>query len=153
MVQAQCTVKRSEFKREQLPDDIGQYDDTLGKYINEYQAGAIDRQERGDMRRGEFRYFLPAMSGEDTGNPDSPEQDYQRAEALNRGEWCYVGIRASVRLSIPVGNGTSILQTISTPGLWGIESDSDQEYIDSVFKEECDTLVTMLQVLNVSVVD
>ena len=103
----------------------------LGEYSNTPKEHAIDRQERGDMGRNEFRYFNPAMSGEQTGNPESPEQDYQRMESLNAGQWCFIGIIAKAELRNPA---TSVTQVVRSGGLWGIESDSEKDYLASVEK-------------------
>ncbi len=125
-----------------IRDEHSDGSDTLGKYSNTPKEGAIDRQERGDMRRGEFQYFIPAMTAEETGNPNSPEQDYQRAEALNKGEWGYIGIRAEATIIV---NG--IIQKISSGGLWGIESDSDKDYFREVAEEQMSELADTLQAL------
>jgi len=101
----------------------------------------IDREERGDMLRGEYRYFV---AGEETRNPDSVEQDYQRMEGLSRGEWCYLGIYARVEVIV---NGT--VQTIRSPGLWGIESDSSSAYFDEVAQDELDTLKGILSEMGI----
>jgi len=154
------TVRRQDFKRVQVQDespnlsDLGQYADTPGE-------GAIDRQveayARGEqLERGEYRYFNPTLTGEQTGNPDSPREDYQRMEAYERGEWCVWGIRASVTVKIPIGGtsaGGHIRHVVESPGLWGIESDSDESCFDEVFGEESDTLARMLRELGVKVVD
>lgn len=109
----------------------------LGEYSNSATSpAAIDRQERGDCGR-EYRYFNPAMTGEETGNPDSPEQDYQRMESLNRGNWWYIGIIAKAKIQT---GRNSVIQTISSGGLWGIESDSDSAYLDQVRREELSSL-------------
>lgn len=110
-------------------------------YIGEYGRKpegpcAIDREERGDMERGEYRYFNPAMTGEETGNPDSPEQDYKRMEDYNRGEWCAMGVFATASVVL-TGN---VVQHVRSGGLWGIESDSDEGYFTDVAKEELETL-------------
>lgn len=106
----------------------------LGEYANEPGAEdrTIDREERGDMGRGEYRYFVAANSGEDTGNPESVEQDYQRMESLNRGAWSFVGIRAVAE----VVSGQGIIQRISSAGLWGIESDSDSDMLEQTADEQ-----------------
>lgn len=96
----------------------------LGEYSSHDADDAIDREERGDMNRGEYRYFIPA-------NPEYGEQDYDRMESLNRGEWCYLGIRAEAEVIV---NGT--VQRITSGGLWGIESDSDKEYFAEVATEQ-----------------
>ena len=103
----------------------------LGKYANQ-PAGpfTIDRQERGDMGRNEFRYFncgdnykgSPAKEME-----EYCEQDYKRAEAYNRGDWYMVGIWAEAHILIQVGKENhATCERIRSGGLWGIESDSDE---------------------------
>lgn len=42
-------------------------------------------------------------------------------------------------------------QTITSPGLWGIDGDSDDGYLDEVFADECDNLAALLQALGVAV--
>src|SRR5271157_2617685 len=59
----------------------------------------------------------------------------------------FVGVRASVEISIPHGR-CSIVQRITSPGLWGIEDDSGTEYLESVFNEEVEILKSMLEELN-----
>lgn len=105
----------------------------LGEYSN--QPGHADRTiERTPLAaRGGYRYFIAALSGEDTGNPESVKEDYARAEALNRGEWCYVGIIARAEYTLP---GSNIVQRLTSGGLWGVESDSGKEYIAEVEGEE-----------------
>jgi hypothetical protein len=84
------------------------------------------------LHDAENRYFNVAMSAEETGNPKSVEQDYQRAEAYNRGEWCMVGVWAEATVQL---TGDTI-QRIRSGGLWGIESDSGEEYFEEVAQEE-----------------
>ncbi len=67
------------------------------------------------------------------------------------GEFEFVGVRATVDLPVPYGKGF-IHQRITTPGCWGIESDSDDGHFAEVFQEECDTLTEILSELNVQVV-
>jgi len=112
---------------------LGKYSDTPGPY-------AIDREERGDMRRGEFRYWNPAMTAEETGNPDSVEQDYKRHEAYGDDLWQAMGIRACAE--VVAGDTT---QTICSAGLWGIESDSEPTYFTGVAEEQLEELYTILQ--------
>lgn len=107
----------------------------LGEYTN--QPGpddrTIDRQETGDMGRGEYRYFVAAMSGEDTGNPESVKQDYERMESHNRGEWQMIGMRAHARVQFtPQGPWNEI----TSGGLWGIESDSGDDYFREIGQEQ-----------------
>lgn len=95
------------------------------------------------MRRDEYRYFIAAMSGETTGNPDSVRQDYDRMESLNRGDWCYYGISAVAEVWNPKTHTT---QKIRSGGLWGIESDSGN-YLEEVEQEQLTELSTELSSL------
>jgi hypothetical protein len=107
-------------------------------HLGEYSSApgpddkTIDRQERGDMGTRELRYFVAAMSGADSGNPESVEQDYRRMEDYNRQGWCMIGIIAKAVVRMPSG----LTQTIRSGGLWGVESDSESSYLADVEKEE-----------------
>ena len=131
---------------EHIPDDNTDLSH-LGEYTNSpgYKNEAIDRKERGDMGKGEYRYFVPGMTGEETGNPDSPEQDYQRMENYNRGDWQMIGIRASAEIVVD-----GVCQTITSGGLWGIESDSGADYFSEVGRDELGQLRGLLAELGFS---
>lgn len=77
------------------------------------------------------------------------EQDRERLAAYSCGEWHMIGIRATAEVAIPTppGGRTVILQRTTSPGLWGIESDSDEGHYNETAEEECDTLKTMLLAL------
>ena len=88
---------------------------------------------------------------------DSPDTSYleqvgfeDRLAEYRQGRFDFVGVRAAVELPIPYGTD-HILVTIESPGLWGVESDSDEDYLESIFQEECDTLADMLAALGVVV--
>jgi hypothetical protein len=89
---------------------------------------------------------------------DCPDTSYleqegfeDRQEQYRQGAFEFVAIRAAVELPIPFG-ADRILVKIESPGLWGIESDSDEDYLESVFQEESNTLADMLAELGVKVV-
>lgn len=96
----------------------------------------VNRQERGDWKPGEYRYFIAAMSGEETGNPDSVEQDYKRMEAGMNGEWCLMGIRAEAIIHLT----GDLCQKITSGALWGVESDGGEEYFKELENEQLDGL-------------
>jgi hypothetical protein len=90
---------------------------------------------------------------------DCPDTSYleqegfeDRLEQYRQGDFDYVGVRAVVALPIPFGTD-QILTKVKSPGLWGIESDSGEDYFDSVFQEESNILADMLTELGVKVVD
>jgi len=74
-----------------------------------------------------------------------------RLQEFHDGDFCFVGVRASVEIKIPHGQGTVITHRITSPGLWGIESDSGEEYFRQVFQEESKVLASMLAELGVQV--
>ena len=76
----------------------------------------------------------------DINSKDSEErkyalQDKKRLEAYYNDEWYFIGIQAVAEIRI---NGIS--QTISSGGLYGIESDSGNEYFDEVLEEQKEEL-------------
>lgn len=115
---------------------------------------------RGDMERGEYQYFNP--SGNYTGEPPEDirkytRQDYERMERLNRGDWCFIGIRAEATYHIdtrsPVTGectGASGLQILTSGGLWGIESDSDKAYLTEIESEQLSELREQLYAIGFS---
>jgi len=119
-------------------DWLGSYSSTPGP-----EATTIDRQARGDWSPREHRYFIAAMSPEETGNPESVEQDYKRMEAGMRGEWCLIGIRAEAEVRL---TGDTV-QRITSGGLWGIESDSGEEYFQNIHGEQLEELSLELQAI------
>jgi hypothetical protein len=117
----------------------------LGEYGSTPKGNhTIDRQERGDMGRNEYRYFTPAMTGDESGNPESPEQDYVRMEAYNRGNWAMIGVWAEAEVQT---HSDGVVQRIRSGGLWGVESDSDAAYLASVANDELAALGSELEAL------
>ena len=112
----------------------------LGEYADAPADTSIDREERGDRGRGEYRYFNLGC-----GEAEYIEQDYARAEAYNAGQWRMIGLQA---VAAVVVNGTR--QTVHSGGLWGIESDSDDSFFEVVAREELATLAETLAELGFS---
>jgi len=107
-----------------------------------------DCDELGDMERNEYRYF----NSSDNYTGELPEdrrkytlQDYARAESLNRGDWYYIGIRAVA--DVVIGG---VCQTLASGGLWGIESDSGEDYLAEVGRDELAELKKVLYDLGFS---
>lgn len=71
-----------------------------------------------------------------------------RNEAFKRGDFSFIGIRLKAGIVLKSKQGYTIVGTeITTPGLWGIEDDSGDEYFESVAKDEEHTLTEMLRAL------
>lgn len=120
----------------------------------------------GKMVRNEYRYFNPghiepfnpeaswipqdrelADKKEFWGNTmrENARKDYDRMESLHRCDWNYIGIKA--RAEIVIGD---VCQTITSGGLWGIESDSGEPYLRETEQEQLRTLRGILHELGFS---
>lgn len=137
------TIVKVAIKREQDTDPDLSY---LGEYSNKPGPAdrTIDREEHGDMRLHEYCYFIAATAGDETGNPDSVEQDYQRMEAYNRGEWWMVSVYAVAEVSYPIDGNSRRIERFKSGRFWGIESDSD-DYLAEVEQEQLDDLKAHLE--------
>ena len=76
-------------------------------------------------------------------------------ERLNRGDWCFIGIKAEAEIGIPdnplgMSNQCYTVQRIHSGGLWGIESDSERSYIESEEKNQLAELRAQLKALGFS---
>ena len=80
------------------------------------------------------------------------ESGRERLVAFREGCWHLIGIQASANVLIPLGDHL-VTQTVTSPGLFGIESDSDEDYLDQVFDEECANLAAMLIAIGVTVTE
>lgn len=81
------------------------------------------------------------------------QEDKDRLEKLYNGYWSFIGIRAFAIVYIPIHNNSFNMQTISSSGLWGIESDSDKDYIESIKHGQIDELKGYLKLFNIDIPD
>jgi hypothetical protein len=68
-------------------------------------------------------------------------EDAERIAAWRDGQFTMIGIRAKATLLVPLGQVCFATYELTSCGLWGIESDSGEEYLASVFEEEKAQLV------------
>ena len=80
---------------------------------------------------------------------DCPDGSYleqggfeERLEQYRDNQFYFIGIRAKAEVQFE-DNGA--IQTLQSGGLWGIESDSDEDYLKSVEQEEIDQLIDTLK--------
>ncbi len=123
-------------------DDGGILPDYLGEFSNEPKPDAIDREALGERSQHEYRYFHPA-------NPTFAMDDYRRYENFNNGHWSLEGCLARAVVSYPIGAGIRRLQIFDSSGVWGIESDSGDDYKLEIEIEQLEDLKTHVQVFNV----
>lgn len=77
---------------------------------------------------------------------EEKEADAERLRAYYRGGWHMIAIHATAEIHLPYGH-TWITVHISSPGVWGIESDSSKEYLKEIYAEETAILIGMLDSL------
>lgn len=90
----------------------------------------------GHWNNREYRYFNPNYKNY-AGLPEDEirkycRQDFDRMESLDRGDWCFIGLRAEAE----VQTGSDVVQHIASGGLWGVESDSGREHLEETQREE-----------------
>jgi hypothetical protein len=78
------------------------------------------------------------------GDPAYRQADAERVASYQRGDWTYVGVRVEVVVSVE-----GVTQTLSSAGLWHIESDSDPSYLDEVAQEEYAVLKNICRALGI----
>ena len=113
--------------------------------------------KHGDMERNQYRFFNPNRENY-AGEPVSDIakyclQDYARMESMNRGDFCFIGIRADAEVSLcreSVTDACWTVQTITSGGLWGIESDSSPEYLKEIEQEQLSELREQLKAIGFS---
>ena len=128
---------------------IGEYTDTASdwaicRHCGEYLSLCGEEHEIPDKGR-EYRFFIPYAGGEKPGTKEYityGKQDFSRMESLQNGGWCFLGIVA--KATVVIGG---VCQTIRSGGLWGIESDSEDSYIESVVSEELSELGAQLSAI------
>ena len=135
-----------------------------GSDIGQDYGEPCDCDERGDQGRNEYRYFNPSFNYVDKHGDLLPDntadevrkyvrQDYERMEALQRGDWCFIGIKAVAEVSLTNMANDSfrpVTQIIHSPGCWGIESDQSESDFNAVEQGELADLKTQLSAIGFS---
>jgi vacuolar-type H+-ATPase subunit E/Vma4 len=138
-------------------DALDEAYDEVGELID--NVDGCDCEFSGHWNNREYRYFNPNHENY-KGLPEEEirkycRQDFDRAESLNNGDWSYIGIRAEARVIVnekvigPVASH-GIAQTITSGGLWGVESDSDASHLAEIQRDELANLKAELIALGFS---
>lgn len=88
------------------------------------------RRKRSAPHLNSIRVLVLPDDDSDTSYLDQDEFEDRRGE-YRRGDFFFVGVRAEAEVVI---EGT--IQTLTSGGLWGTESDSGDEYIEEIANEE-----------------
>lgn len=76
--------------------------------------------------------------------------NHRRLESYKRGDWCLVGIRLAADVVLEHNGRTPRTITLTTPGLWGVESDSGEEYFRAEVVNDSELLGDDLHALGFS---
>jgi hypothetical protein len=81
------------------------------------------------------------------------EPDFSdRREQYERGDFAFVGVRACAEIRFQtIENSHAVIETLRSPGIWSIESDSDEDYFREVGAEELSQIADMLMALHFGV--
>jgi hypothetical protein len=69
----------------------------------------------------------------------------ERRQQYDNGDFGFIGIRAEAEIVV-----AGVCHTITSGGLWGIESDSTPDYLSEIGQEEIEQLQEILQALGFS---
>jgi hypothetical protein len=131
--------------------DLGQFYEKLPAEMERDVDGRFYKKGEPELpsRGREYRGFKPYAGGEKIGTKNYYKygmQDWKRMEALERGNFCFIGIMAEAEVSYPIdGTNSRRIEYFTSGGLWGIESDSDAKYIEEIEQEQIDELKTHLK--------
>jgi len=149
---------------------IGDYDTDLsciGEYTDDLEAGVVVRdfdkyfddltEEELDnlpSRGREFRAFRPYAGGEKIGSTEYKKyglQAYEHMQRIENGSISFVGVKVEAVLHFHYKDFVHT-QTISSAGLWGIETDGKkdaEEYINSTAVDEYTSLIPELKAMGI----
>lgn len=115
----------------------------IGEFSDTPEEGAIPHPP-GINNPRIYNYFNPAT--------EYGDQDYERFMQIERGDVWFYGVRAQVTFLIPTQWANNfIIETLDSPGLWGVESDSGDDYFEEIFQEEKGQLIHVLESMGVKV--
>jgi len=99
--------------------------------------------------RNSFKYFKPNHENYDGLTEEEIRtycwQDFERMESYENQNWYCLGIRAEAEIAVDQHS-----QTITSGGIWGTESDSDDDYLASLETDELADLRGQLRALGFS---
>lgn len=109
----------------------------LGEFSNEPKGKFSIPHEPEDA--SSYNYF----NAENVSNKGEAQQNYERMLAYGN-DWSMVGIIAEAEVAVKVGDCWK-LDCITSSGLWGIETDAEEEHHNEVANEQIDELKQLLR--------
>lgn len=79
--------------------------------------------------------------------------DAERLRGFHRGAWHMCGFFVEARVWVPIGGNSFATYTLRSPGVWGTESDSSDEYKAELWAEEEKQLRAHLALMGAAFLD
>jgi hypothetical protein len=112
----------------------------IGTFDNEAKSEFAIEHEPDNHRT--FNWFNPQEGAVE--NKKQAKRDYDRMMAYENGHWNMIGIKAVAEVQTSENGREWLINHISSGGLWGIESDSDEEYKKEIEQEQLAELTDAL---------
>lgn len=115
-----------------------------------------DTQDAPDANNDGFWPSLnPDAAGYIGANPERSFEEQQAAaqaryDGFYAADWHYVSVIAHAEIYVPIGGNSFRILELDSAGLWGVESDSGEDYLQSIFEEEKADLRSQLVTLGLS---
>jgi hypothetical protein len=106
--------------------------DWIGTFDREPQSEFAIEHEPDNNRT--YNWFNPQKGAVE--NKKQAKRDYERLLAYDRGDWGMIGIKAEAHIACSLDGKTWKLDTITSGGLWGIETDADEKYHNEIEQEQ-----------------
>ena len=72
----------------------------------------------------------------------------ERLRQAQNGDFGFMGIRASCTVLIGIGQSDHVIvHRFDSPGVWGVETDSDPAHVQELFEDERSILLSMLDAI------
>jgi hypothetical protein len=81
------------------------------------------------------------------------DEDHKRLEDFENNKWDANGVIATARVKYPIGGNNWRLEWLSSGGLWGVESDCGDDYMQEVVDGELERLKQHLEKFGVNTSD
>lgn len=122
---------KSEYDNSPDTSYLGEYTDNPSGWYIDRKTGNLYHDDKcirkkitgNDWERGQYRYYVYPW---EKGTIEAVIRDYSRLESINRGDVSFIGIIVTVHLE-----GVEL----GFDSLWGIESDSDEDYISDMIHD------------------
>lgn len=114
----------------------------LGTFSNTKESEFSINHHENEGGSNTYKWFNPQKGACET--IEQAMQDYNRMMDYERGNWWSQGIKATAEIHTSDDGKHWLINHISSGGLYGIESDDDDDYIETIREEQVDDVKALL---------